>query len=318
MRFLIIGHSSIVSRRALPALLAQPGIQSVDIASRRPLQHALMPSNWTGRIFGDYREAISESQADVIYVSLVNSLHENWVEAALESGKHVIVDKPAFLSFSATERLVELAAKNDLCLVEAFAFSCHPQIAELQRLLSQHGGATRLISTFTFPPPSPESYLNHPELGGGSLYDQGPYTASVSRLFFGDFPLSVSCNVVSRHSETNVDTAFSILAAYDGRRSYVGHFGFDTEYQNRLTIIGPSISITVDRVFSTPPDFQTELDVVRSNERTKIKVKAADSFGLFFAKVIESIQNHSWSMFAEEMLSDARFMGIMRSAALSD
>ncbi|SVE16496.1 uncharacterized protein METZ01_LOCUS469350, partial [marine metagenome] len=155
------------------------------------------------------------------------------------------------------------------------------------------------------------------ELGGGSLYDQGPYTAAISRLFFGESPSDISCNVVSRDSDTDVDTAFSILAAYDGGRSYVGHFGFDTEYQNRLTIIGPSISITVDRIFSTPPDLQNELDVNRGNERSRIKVKPADSFEHFFAKAIESIRNHSWSTFAEELLSDAQFSENMRSAALS-
>ena len=69
MRFLIVGYSSIVARRALPALLRLPGIRAVDIASRRPLQRTSLPENWSGRTYGDYQEAISASQADVVYVS---------------------------------------------------------------------------------------------------------------------------------------------------------------------------------------------------------------------------------------------------------
>jgi len=126
MRFLIVGFSSIVARRALPALLQLPDVESIDIASRRPLERTSLPDNWSGKIYDDYREAISNSQAEVVYVSLVNSLHEEWVAIALRSEKHVIVDKPAFLSLAAAVQLIEIATKNDLCLAEAVVFSYHP------------------------------------------------------------------------------------------------------------------------------------------------------------------------------------------------
>ena len=79
MRFLIVGNSSIVARRALPALLQLPGVQSVDIASRRPLQHSSLPENWNGRIYDDYREAITDSQADMVAC-------ENWDDINLIEG----------------------------------------------------------------------------------------------------------------------------------------------------------------------------------------------------------------------------------------
>ena len=318
MRFLIVGYSSIVVRRALSALLQLPEIESVDIASRRPVQRSRFPENWSGRTYDDYREAISDSRADVVYVSLVNSLHEEWVDTALRSGKHVVVDKPAFLTLAAADKLLELAAKEGLCLAEAVVFPYHPQMAALQRLLLAHGGATRLIATFTFPPLANDNFRNHPELGGGSLYDLGPYAAAVSRLFFGDLPARVGCNVVSRHSVTTVDTAFSVLASYSGGRSYIGHFGFDTEYQNRLTLIGPEIAITVDRVFTTTSDFQNHLDVSCSGQQWKVPVEVGDSFEHFFASVVGAIEKHCWSAFAEDLWQDAQILGTMRAAALGE
>jgi predicted dehydrogenase len=316
MRFLIVGNSSIVARRALPALLQLPGVQSVDIASRRPLQHSSLPENWNGRIYDDYREAITDSQADVVYVSLINSLHEEWVETALRSGKHVVVDKPAFLSLAAADRLIELADKKGLCLAEAVVFSYHPQFMALQRLLLEHGESTRLTTTFTFPPLADDNFRNHAKLGGGSLYDLGPYAAAVSRIFFGEFPEEIMCRVVSYHPASNVDTAFSLLACYSGGRSYVGHFGFDTEYQNGLTLIGPEIAVTVARIFTTPPDMQIQLDVSRHNGQSRIPVEAGDSFKLFFAGVIEAVEKHSWSKLADDLRHDAQVLDAMRASAL--
>ena len=318
MRFLIVGNSSIAARRALPALLQLSGVESVDIASRRPLQPASLPHNWNGRIYHDYQTAILESQADVVYISLVNSLHGEWVECALRSGKHVIVDKPAFLSWAVVDRLSELAAQKGLCLSEAVVFSYHPQFVELNRLLAEHGPATRLMATFTIPPLAEDNFRNDPTLGGGSLYDLGPYAAAVSRLFFGDLPEQIECRVVSNHPNTNVDTAFSVLACYSGDRSYVGHFGFDTEYQNSLTLIGPGIAITVPRAFTTPSDMQIQLDISRSSQRSLVLVEAADSFKQYFEDVIKAIEQRCWAIFTDDLRQDGQFLEAMRGSALGE
>lgn len=315
MRFLIVGFSSIVARRALPALLQLPDVESIDIASRRPLERTSLPDNWSGKIYDDYREAISNSQAEVVYVSLVNSLHEEWVAIALRSEKHVIVDKPAFLSLAAAVQLIELATKNDLCLAEAVVFSYHPQIAALEKLSSETGGTTRLIATFTIPPLHIDNFRNHPELGGGSLWDLGPYAAAASRLFFGSLPEKLTCNVVSNHPETNVDTGFSVLASYNGGRSYVGQFGFDTEYQNWLTFIGPGIAVTADRIFTAPPNLENQLEVSRNSQKSRVPVKAGDSFELFFRSVISAIDGRSWSGLAEDLMYDAQMLDRMRVSA---
>ena len=51
-----------------------------------------------GAFFRDYEAALQESDADIVYLSLPNAMHEHWVMAALGAGKHVIVDKPAMMT----------------------------------------------------------------------------------------------------------------------------------------------------------------------------------------------------------------------------
>jgi NDP-hexose-3-ketoreductase len=205
-----------------------------------------------------------------------------------------------------------------MCLAEAVVFSHHPQIAVLKRLLLEHGSATRLIATFTMPPLPEDNFRNQPELGGGSLYDLGPYASAVSRLFFESAPDNVACNVVSNHPNTKVDTAFSVLASYSCGRSFVGHFGFDTEYQNRVTLFGPEMAATVDRIFTTPADFENHIDVNRSNQQSRILVEAGDPFEGFFANVIESVEKNRFSAFAKDLRQDAEFLETMRTVALGE
>ncbi|MDI1263086.1 MAG: gfo/Idh/MocA family oxidoreductase, partial [bacterium] len=72
MRLLILGYSSIVERRVLPAAAKVGAIDEISIASKsRPA-----PDVWPkqGRFFDDYETALRESAADVVYLSLPNAM----------------------------------------------------------------------------------------------------------------------------------------------------------------------------------------------------------------------------------------------------
>ena len=109
MRILILGSSALAKKRLLPAMAKLPEIDGVDVASRSA----------PDATFSDYETALAKSDAELVYISLVNSEHGLWVERALERGRNVIVDKPAVLDFEQARRLVELSRSRGLCLAEA-------------------------------------------------------------------------------------------------------------------------------------------------------------------------------------------------------
>lgn len=313
MNLLILGNSSIVRRRALPALVDSKWIGQVDVASQRNPNADGFPTSWRGDIFDDYAHALAVSSADLVYISLVNSDHEAWVEAALDAGKHVVVDKPAFLSLAAAERFLARAEEQHLCLAEAVVFLDHPRMDWAKGIQAQGEEITRVDATFSFPPLPPENFRYQPNLGGGALFDLGPYAAAVSRLFFHAPPLSLTCRVNSQSPDTGVDTSFSLLASYEGGRSMVGHFGFDTEYQNRISAFGPRGAFTYDRVF-TPPDIETSISLRKSNKSTTEAFAPANCFGLFFDRLCASIEAKDWCDFTDALKQDAAFIdGLIRS-----
>jgi predicted dehydrogenase len=318
MKFLLLGASSIARRRVIPALVELPEVSSVDVATRRLLEPGELPAGWSGRMFTDYATSLRESGAEAVYVSLINSLHEKWAEAALLSGRHVVVDKPACLSLSAAERLLELAELKGLCLAEATVFEDHPQVGMIRSLLAEPGrGPTRLVSLFSFPPLLPGNFRNFSELGGGALYDLGSYAAAAGRLVFGDKPEEVICRLLSHHPETGVETAFSVLMRHPRGRCHVGFFGFDTEYQNRLVVSGPAIFLTVDRIFTTPPDLRNTISLIRGGERSAVACEAGDAFQMFLRRVVFCIQKREWRRLAEAMHADASVVERLRLSSRS-
>ena len=125
MRLLILGYSSIAERRVIPAAAKVAAIDEISIASKsRP-----RPESWpkAGRFFSDYSTALRDGNADVVYLSLPNAMHEAWVLAALAAGKHVVVDKPAMMTLEGSLRAVEEARRGKRMLAEATVFDYHPQ-----------------------------------------------------------------------------------------------------------------------------------------------------------------------------------------------
>jgi dTDP-3,4-didehydro-2,6-dideoxy-alpha-D-glucose 3-reductase len=316
MNILIIGYSAIARKRIVPALRSMQQIGRIDIASRSSASGISDEVAGNGTVFNDYADAISRSKADLVYISLVNSDHAEWAEKALRRGCHVIVDKPAFTSFDDAQRLTELARAKNLCLAEATVYAWHPQIQMARNLFLQAGTRpTRLTVSFSFPPLPMDNFRYQKHLGGGALWDLGPYAVSPGRLFFEDEPEEVFCRVCTRSAATGVDTSFSMLASYPGGRSMVGHFDFNTEYRNCINILGPGMSIDIDRLFTIPPDLENELLVRSNNRMTRVTAPRADCFAFFLQNVFDAIREKRDSIFIKDFLTDATVLHRLRKAA---
>ena len=75
--------------------------------------------------FNNYMKALESKKFDLVYVTLINSLHYKIVKKALELGLHVIVDKPLALSEKKSLTLLNLARKKKVLLSEAVIFNYH-------------------------------------------------------------------------------------------------------------------------------------------------------------------------------------------------
>ncbi|MDI6736016.1 MAG: Gfo/Idh/MocA family oxidoreductase [bacterium] len=315
MRILIIGYSNIVQKRVLPALIQIPLITGIDIVSQSLSSKISLPEGFDFKIFDNYQTAILESKAELVYISTVNSEHAQWVEAALKKGLHVIVDKPAFTNIEDAIRLVDLSKKSNLCLAESTVYSYHPQLQKAKDVfLSVNSQLTHLTAIFSFPPLLPENFRYKKELGGGALLDLGVYAVTPGRIFFGEEPEEIFCRIGTISPEYGVETSFSVLITYSQGRKMIGHFSFTTQYCNRLNILGPGISIDIDRIFTTPADLENEIIVKQHNKTTILKMPKHDAFLIFLQKVIDNIFAGNYGVFAQDLLIDASVLHRMRLA----
>ena len=306
MHVLLLGHSDIARRRVLPAL-AGLGIDRLDIASERPAAEITWPRGMTGQAFTRYENAITDSRADLVWISTVNSRHAALATLALNAGRHVVIDKPATTSLDDTKALIDIARRRRLVLAEATTYPFHPQIAAARRVFDDAGSSpTHIVAMFSFPELRPTNFRNDPDLGGGMLLDLGPYAMSLGRVFFDAAPSEVVCRMLAG------DRGFSVLASYPGERTVTGHFGMTTGYVNRLTLLGPRITLAMERAFTTTADMTCRLQATIANAPVMIEVPPADSFACFIRNVLAAIERRDAEPFLGPMLADAQALAQLR------
>ena len=310
MKVLLIGHSRIARRRVLPALRTLPEVSAITIASRSAVRTDIDSAI---SLFKDYETAIASSGADLAYISVANSDHAVWADRCLHAGMHVVVDKPACLTYDDARRLADVAAAHKCCLAEATVFNYHPQYQALQKAFTDAGTRiTRVATVFSFPPFDSQDFRLRRELGGGVLYDLGPYAVATSRLLFGKKPQTIACEVHTRREPDGLDMAFSVLFTYDSGGAMVGHFGFDTEYQNRLQALGPGLSVEVQRAFTLPTDTPGRLVMRRNNIESELEIAPSDAFANFLRSVVDAIKRNSWESYISALMADAELLAELR------
>lgn len=87
------------------------------------------------RTTGDYRELLQDSGIDAVHILTPNALHYPMCRAALESGKHVLCEKPFTVSVAEARELVELAAKTGLANCIQHNLRYYPVVQQIRRMV---------------------------------------------------------------------------------------------------------------------------------------------------------------------------------------
>lgn len=174
----VLGASRIVRGALLDE--AQDLVEVTAIAAR-DLGRAQMfaSTHHIPRAYGSYEELIADEEIDVIYNALPASGHAPWSERALQSGKHVLCEKPFGLHVDEARRLVRVARERQLLLMEAHHTRFHPLVPraeEVLRALGERDAPFSVEAQFFGSLNNPGDIRLNPLLGPGVLMDFGCYT----------------------------------------------------------------------------------------------------------------------------------------------
>ena len=220
VRWGFLGAGFVASRALAPAVHAAKNAQLQVVAARDGQRAQELEPN---RCASSYREVCEADDVDVVYLSLPNDDHLEWVVAALQAGKDVVCEKPLALSAADVAQMTAVAESTGRMLVEAAWNRWHPRTQRIFELVGERPGPREVTAAFTFNGVPEGNYRLDPAKGGGALYDVGCYAVAAALGVIGaDVEIT---GAAANFGQTGVDlTTSALLSSASGTAQVLASF----------------------------------------------------------------------------------------------
>ena len=140
----------------------------------------------------NWRASVQRADVDIVIVATTNDALVETSLAAVNAGKHVLVEKPAARNVKELDALIEAAQKNNIQVRVGFNHRYHPALLKAHELMFAGELGELMFIRGRYGHGGRKGYERewraNPALsGGGELIDQGVHLIDLSRWFLGNF-----------------------------------------------------------------------------------------------------------------------------------
>ena len=187
----------------------------VAVASRSHIRAADFAHQWgLSRSYGSYEALLSDPEIDIVYVSTPHIEHRRCALAALQAGKHILVEKPLGISESEASEVFAAARAAGLFVGEAMWTKFLPKFDVIRRILDD--GTLGTVHTalvdngeyFTR-----DHRIFDPALLGGPMLDMGIYPVSLAHWALGEVE---SICAAGQPANNDINGQFSAVLTHTG------------------------------------------------------------------------------------------------------
>jgi predicted dehydrogenase len=192
------------------------------------------------RVTADYDDVLDDEELDAVVVSTPVPTHYDLGRRALESGKHVLVEKPPAMRGEEMDGLVRLAAERDLVCMPGHLLLYHPGVQKLKELVD--GGALGEVLCV---------YGNRQNLGiirqnENALWSLGVHDLSVILYLLDEEPeeaVALGRDFLTPGVE---DVVFCYLRFPSGKIAHMHLSWLDPHKMRRITVVGTEKMVVFD------------------------------------------------------------------------
>ena len=189
MRVAIVGCGLIGQKRSKALAGCQLAV-CADLAADRA--QALARTVPGAEAVSDWRAVVARPDVDIVIAATTHNVLAEITLAAVEAGKHVLVEKPAARKAAELDAVIAAAGRKDVRVRVGFNHRYHRAFRKAREIADSGVLGELLYIRARYGHGGRIGYENEwrarPELsGGGELIDQGVHLIDLARWFLGDF-----------------------------------------------------------------------------------------------------------------------------------
>jgi len=239
----IVGCGGIANGKHMPSMKKSGKFDIVafcDIIEEKAVKAAEEYGTKDAKVYTDYKKLLEDKTIDAVYVLTPNKSHSFITIDALESGKHVMCEKPMAKTAKEAKEMVDTAKRTGKLLTIGYNNRYNANSQYVKEAASRgdlgeiyfaraHALRRRAVPTWGV-------FLNEEEQGGGPLIDIGTHALDLTLWFMDNYkPKSVMGNVYHKLNGNGV--CGNAFGPWDPKKFTVedSAFGFIT-MENGATI----------------------------------------------------------------------------------
>jgi len=190
----------------------------------------------------DFDHMLNGSGLDAVVIATSVKQHFPMAKAALQAGKHVMIEKPLASSSAQCEELIDLAKKNGLVLMVGHTFLYSAPIRKMKQIIDWGDiGEIRYIS-------SRRLNLGLFQKDINVTWDLAPHDISIVMYIMGEAPISVNCTG-GAHVTPGVEDVTTLCVNFKHNRlATIQSSWLDPRKVREMTIVGTKRMIVYDDV----------------------------------------------------------------------
>ncbi|MBI2217409.1 MAG: Gfo/Idh/MocA family oxidoreductase [Candidatus Rokubacteria bacterium] len=218
-------------------------------------------------VVSEAEHALERPDVDAVVIATPTRTHHALAKAALEAGKHVLLEKPMCSTVEEAEELVNLARTTDRALVHGhvFVYNCGIEFVREHAVRGEFGAIQYVYATRT--------NLGPIRYDVDVVQDLATHELAIFDYLFGELPTWVAANGSRVLGTAREDVAFVALEYGSGILAHVHVSWLDPQKTRRLTLVGDRRMVVWNDVDPSEP--------VRLYDKGVKEEPYYDSFGEF-------------------------------------
>ncbi len=191
---------------------------------------------------GDFDAVLADPEVEAVVIATPVRTHFELARAALQAGRHVLVEKPLAMTVAECRALEELAAERSRVLMVGHIFLFNAAVEQVRDYIAS-GTLGDVLYLY-----SRRVNLGRVQADVNALWSFAPHDLSILNYWLGSTPLSIQARGFSYISEGVEDVVFCTLEYPNGIGAHV-HIGWlDPRKVREMTVVGRKKMVVFDDI----------------------------------------------------------------------
>lgn len=219
-----------------------PGAELTYVVDASPDARATAQRLYHCKAVATMEEALADPQVDAVVLATPARTHHDLALAALNAGKHLLIEKPLAMSIVEGRAIVEAAAQQQRVLMVGHVFEYNPAVHYIKRAIDD-GELGEVYYLY-----SRRVNLGRVQSDINALWSIAPHDISIAIHLLGQAPEAVSCHGAACLNGQVEDVIFLTLHFPGNVLCHIHVSWLDPSKTRELTVVGSRKMIVYDDV----------------------------------------------------------------------